>query len=62
VHALKDTSNQHFLIEFAETLRARLMGRHVHLMLENEANQARYLERPNHRVKHYNAQWGGRFS
>jgi maltooligosyltrehalose trehalohydrolase len=37
------------------------MGRHLHLILENEANQARYLERPNHRVKHYNAQWGDDF-
>ena len=61
VHALKDNSDQDFLTEFAETLRGKLMGRHVHLMLENEANQARYLERPNHRVTHYNAQWGDDF-
>ena len=61
VHALKDSSDRHFLVEFAETLRAQLMGRHVHLMLENEANQARYLERPKGRVRYFDAQWGDDF-
>jgi maltooligosyltrehalose trehalohydrolase len=61
VHALKDSSEQHFLTELVLTLRAKLLGRHVHLMLENEANQARYLERPNHRTQRYNAQWGDDF-
>ena len=45
VHALKDDSRRHFLVELAETIRSQLVGRHVHLMLENEANQARLLER-----------------
>jgi maltooligosyltrehalose trehalohydrolase len=35
VHALKDDSKQHFLIELAQTLRSKLVGRQVHLMLEN---------------------------
>ena len=45
VHALKDNSEKHFLIELADTIRTRLVGRHVHLMLENEANQPHLLER-----------------
>src|SRR3569833_1135069 len=58
VHALKDDSEEHFLIELAETLRREVGRRHVHLMLENEANQAHLLGRPDGHVKHYNAQWG----
>jgi maltooligosyltrehalose trehalohydrolase len=61
VHALKDDSERHFLIELAETLRSQLAGRHVHLMLENEANQAHLLERSNGRARHYDAQWGDDF-
>lgn len=61
VHALKDDSEKHFLVELAETVRSQLIGRHVHLMLENEANQARLLERPKGRTKLYNAQWGDDF-
>ena len=45
VHALKDNSEKHFLVELADTIRTRLVGRHVHLMLENEANQPHLLER-----------------
>ncbi len=61
VHALKDDTEHHFLYELAETVRDHLLGRHVHLMLENEANQARYLERRGDRRKYYNAQWGDDF-
>ena len=61
VHALKDDSDRHFLVELAETVRDRLSGRHVHLMLENEANQGRLLERPQGRVRLYDAQWGDDF-
>jgi len=61
VHALKDDSEQHFLNELAETIRMRLVGRHVHLMLENEANQPQLLERRGKRVPLYNAQWGDDF-
>ncbi len=61
VHALRDESRRHFLVELAETIRTRLVGRHVHLMLENEANQARYLERRNGRASLYNAQWADDF-
>ncbi|WP_024338415.1 MULTISPECIES: malto-oligosyltrehalose trehalohydrolase [Bradyrhizobium] len=61
VHALKDDSERHFLIELAETLRSQLAGRRVHLMLENEANQAHLLERSHGRARYYDAQWGDDF-
>ena len=61
VHALKDDSHKHFLVELAETVRAQLPERHVHLMLENEANEAHLLERRKNRTRLYNAQWGDDF-
>lgn len=61
VHALKDTSDRHFLIEMAETVRHQVTGREVHLMLENEANQAHLLERTDGRTSRYDAQWGDDF-
>ena len=61
VHALKDDSKQHFLIELAHTVRSQLVGKHVHLMLENEANQPHLLERPTGQTKLYDAQWGDDF-
>lgn len=59
VHAITDRSTPHFLEELAETVRASLPnGRHVHLILENDHNQARYLERDGtHKPKHFTAQW-----
>ena len=45
VHAILDDSEKHFLAELGETIRGRFPDRHVHLILENEANQARWLER-----------------
>ncbi len=45
VHAILDDSEKHFIGELAESIRGRLPGRHIHLVLENEANQARWLER-----------------
>ncbi|MGO4510137.1 malto-oligosyltrehalose trehalohydrolase [Bradyrhizobium sp. 2TAF36] len=61
VHALQDDSTKHFLVELAETVRSQLIGRQVHLMLENEANQAHLLERRSGRAKLYDAQWGDDF-
>lgn len=58
VHAILDDSEKHFIGELAETIRARLPGRHIHLVLENEANQARWLERdPQGEAIQHNAQW-----
>ncbi|MDF0519485.1 malto-oligosyltrehalose trehalohydrolase [Bradyrhizobium yuanmingense] len=61
VHALKDDSKRHFLVELAETLRSQLAGRRIHLMLENEANQAHLLARSQGRATYYDAQWGDDF-
>jgi len=61
VHALKDDSRPHFLFELAHTVRSQLAGRQVHLMLENEANQAHLLERPQGQATLYDAQWGDDF-
>jgi maltooligosyltrehalose trehalohydrolase len=61
VHALKDKSEKHFLTEVAETVRCRFSDRHVHLMLENEANQASLLQREDGKVLLYDAQWGDDF-
>ncbi len=44
VHAIVDESDQHILHEIADAVRARIGdGRHVHLVLENDANQTRFL-------------------
>jgi len=61
VHALKDDSERHFLIELAETVRHQLPERRVHLMLENESNQAHLLERSTGKARYYDAQWGDDF-
>jgi maltooligosyltrehalose trehalohydrolase len=50
VHAINDSSERHFLTELAERLRGG-PGRHVHLVLENDAKEAGYLRGP------YDAQW-----
>jgi malto-oligosyltrehalose trehalohydrolase len=58
VHHLRDNSPKHILTELAEVVRARIPHRQVHLVLENEENQARLLERsPHGEVQLYNAQW-----
>ena len=61
VHALKDDSERHFLVELAETIRHELPGQRVHLMLENEANQAHLLDRADGGPRYYDAQWGDDF-
>ncbi len=58
VHAIKDPSPTHILVELAATVRERLDGeRQVHLVLENEANQARFLRRDAPEGRLYDAQW-----
>jgi malto-oligosyltrehalose trehalohydrolase len=59
VHAIIDDSPKHVLEELAERVRATL-GDHcrIHLILENEENQASRLERgPDGQVRWYTAQW-----
>jgi malto-oligosyltrehalose trehalohydrolase len=58
VHAILDDGPKHILDEIAERVRAATTGRHVHLILENEENQAQRLERSyGGDPKFYTAQW-----
>ncbi len=59
VHAIIDHSSPDILEEIAATARARLGGeRHIHLVLENDRNEARYLRRgEDAKPKLYTAQW-----
>ena len=60
VHAICDDSDPHILTELAERVR-RSVGseRHVHLVLENDDNEARWLQEG--RVGGYEAQWNDDF-
>ena len=58
VHAILDDSPKHFLDELAERVRDAFPGRSVHLVLENEANEARRLGRGGAgEPLSYDAQW-----
>jgi maltooligosyltrehalose trehalohydrolase len=59
VHAMIDDSAPHILTELADAARGSVEpGRHVHLILENDRNQARYLQRAkNCQAQAYSAQW-----
>ncbi len=58
VHAISDDSNPHFIEELATRIRQAVPSRHVHLVLENEANQARWLGREADRQPRlHTAQW-----
>jgi maltooligosyltrehalose trehalohydrolase len=45
VHAIADDSPKHILAEIAETIRTTFPDRHIHLVLENEENDPKWLER-----------------
>src|SRR5207248_9425471 len=51
VHAIFDDSAPDIVTELAETIRRRITGREVHLILENDHNEARRL------AHDYTAQW-----
>jgi maltooligosyltrehalose trehalohydrolase len=58
VHAIADDGARHILAEIAETIRATFHDRHIHLILENEENEAKWLERDSSgKPLHYTAQW-----
>lgn len=57
VHAILDDSPQHLLDELAERIRAFPSERHIHLILENEENEAHRLVRADGRPRWYSAQW-----
>jgi malto-oligosyltrehalose trehalohydrolase len=58
VHAIKDDSPKHLLDELSERVREQFADRSIHLILENENNEASRLSR-NERgePRHYTAQW-----
>ncbi len=63
VHTIMDDSRRDILTELAERIR-RGPGRerHIQLVLENDANEARYLRRnPTGKATLYNAQWNDDF-
>ncbi len=54
VHSILDDSSPDILVEIAEAVRKGPgRERHIHLVLENDNNEARYLERPGR----FDAQW-----
>jgi len=58
VHAISDDSRPHFIEELAIRIREATPDRHVHLVLENEANEARWLGRnADRRPQLHTAQW-----
>lgn len=58
VHAILDDSDRHILQEIADTVRRSAGDRHVHLVVENEDNDADLIERlADGRPKYYTAQW-----
>ena len=58
VHAILDDSPKHLLEELAERVRAAAPDRHIHLILENEENQAdRLMRGENGEPRWYTAQW-----
>jgi maltooligosyltrehalose trehalohydrolase len=62
VHAIADDSERHILAELAERVRAAIQGREVHLIIENDNNEAHWLERDEfRRPRFYTAQWNDDF-
>ncbi|WP_119681141.1 malto-oligosyltrehalose trehalohydrolase [Indioceanicola profundi] len=58
VHAIMDDSSRHLLDDLAERARTLAGSRHIHLVLENEENQASRLERDEQgRPRTFTAQW-----
>ncbi len=58
VHAILDESPQHLLSAIAIRVRAAANDRHIHLLIENEENQASWLARSEYGAAHlYTAQW-----
>jgi maltooligosyltrehalose trehalohydrolase len=64
VHAIADESPTHILLELAAAVRGlqQKEGRHLHLVLENDANVRRFLQRDGSGTPlHYEAQWNDDF-
>jgi malto-oligosyltrehalose trehalohydrolase len=62
VHAIFDDSEPDFLRVLARTARERITDREIHLVLENDNNQASLLARDDtNRPRYYTAQWNDDF-
>ncbi len=61
VDQIRDTESRHILTEIAQTVRTQIPDREIHLLLENDDNAARYLEREQDRPRLYTAQWNDDF-
>jgi maltooligosyltrehalose trehalohydrolase len=57
VHAIFDDGRPDIVDELGETVRRRIQDREIHLVLENDRNEARRLARRNGRIERFNAQW-----
>jgi malto-oligosyltrehalose trehalohydrolase len=57
VHAIADDSAQHIVDEICAVVRRTFRDRHVHLILENEHNEAHRLIRADGRPVLFDAQW-----
>src|SRR5215472_1667221 len=57
VHAIFDNSEPDIVSEIAETIRQQITDREIHLVLENDKNQARYLQRADGGATRHTAQW-----
>lgn len=57
VHAIVDDSPRHVIDEIADRVRAAFPDRTIHLVLENEENEARRLERHGNFPVLFTAQW-----
>ena len=57
VHAIHDRSPRPLLREVAERLRREFAGRELHLVIENERNDAQWLDRDGDAAGTFSAQW-----
>jgi len=58
VHAIRDDSRPHLLEELSQRVREAITDRHVHLVLENDSNDRRWLA-ATPRPGRYDGQWNG---
>jgi maltooligosyltrehalose trehalohydrolase len=61
VHAIKDDGEIHILDELASGVRGAARHRQVHLILENEENEASPLQRTDGKPAYFTAQWNDDF-
>lgn len=57
VHAIFDDSRPDIITEIGEAVRSRITDRPIHLVLENDRNEAHRLRREDGHVTGYTAQW-----